>query len=160
MQPIEWRPVNGYEDLYEVSDRGNVRPYGKPDLRKRPSRKGYWTVTLYRSGRRKTVMVHRIVIVAWYGRPADGLEARHLDGVNTNNLPSNLAWGTKAENEHDKLLHGTARPKLSHKTCRRGHAYSPENTHTQHRDERTYRTCRACNRENVAAYRARQSTIT
>ena len=35
------------------------------------------------------------------------MQVRHLDGNRNNNAASNLAWGTKAENEADKFQHGT-----------------------------------------------------
>jgi hypothetical protein len=40
--------------------------------------------------------------------PEPGEEGRHLDGVRTNNLLENLAWGTPADNTADKMRHGTA----------------------------------------------------
>lgn len=33
---------------------------------------------------------------------------RHRNGVNNDNRPSNLQYGTRSENEQDKILHGTA----------------------------------------------------
>jgi hypothetical protein len=37
------------------------------------------------------------------------MECRHLDGNSLNNTLENLRWGTKAENETDKFLHGNRR---------------------------------------------------
>jgi hypothetical protein len=37
------------------------------------------------------------------------MECRHLDGDPANNALTNLAWGTRAENMHDKIRHGTER---------------------------------------------------
>jgi predicted XRE-type DNA-binding protein len=51
--------------------------------------------------------VHRLVCEAFHGPCPDGMHCRHLDGSRANNTPSNLCWGTKAENEADKLRHGT-----------------------------------------------------
>jgi hypothetical protein len=40
-------------------------------------------------------------------------EVRHLNGVKTDNSATNLIWGTKEENEADKLLHGTSNAKVT-----------------------------------------------
>ena len=39
--------------------------------------------------------------------PTPKHQTRHLDGSRDNNSRTNLAWGTKKENEDDKLKHGT-----------------------------------------------------
>ena len=49
--------------------------------------------------------IHRIVLECFVG-PANGLEARHLNGVPTDNRLENLAWGTGKENSADTLSHG------------------------------------------------------
>lgn len=55
--------------------------------------------------------VHRLVLKAYAGTPADhALQARHLDGNSLNNKPSNLAWGTTADNAADAVRHGTLGP--------------------------------------------------
>lgn len=41
------------------------------------------------------------------GPRPDGLECRHLDGNPANNRLLNLKWGTRTENVHDSMLHGT-----------------------------------------------------
>jgi hypothetical protein len=49
---------------------------------------------------------HRLACEAWHGL-GDKLEVRHLNGVRTDNRPANLCWGTPAENQADRLAHGT-----------------------------------------------------
>lgn len=51
--------------------------------------------------------LHRLICEAFHGPCPDGKECRHLDGDKTNNAASNLAWGTKLENEADRIGHGT-----------------------------------------------------
>lgn len=106
----EWRPVTitGFEDLYEVSNHGEVRrgPQGrvlKPGLHLG----GYHHVVLSGRGLRKCLLIHRIVLEAFVSLRPEGLEARHRDGDPTNNRLDNLCWGTSAENENDKRRHGT-----------------------------------------------------
>ena len=118
----EWRPVSGYEGLYEVSSLGRVRSLPRVweqvskhgTLHKHTSsgrtlkpgltRQGYPSVVL---GRRRTRLVHRLVAEAFLGPCPAGKEVRHLDGTRTNNTISNLAYGTRSENIADAKLHGT-----------------------------------------------------
>ena len=117
-----WRDVLGYEGAYEVSDLGNVRsvtrwvPYGRHkgmtykgrSLKLTLIKNGYLTVKLAFAGLTRTTYVHEIVLKAFEGpRPyteARG-EIRHLDGVKTNNVLSNLKYGTINENAADRVRH-------------------------------------------------------
>jgi hypothetical protein len=58
--------------------------------------------------RPRKLYVHRAVLLAFIGPPADSEhEARHLDGNPAHNHLSNLAWGSPVENAADKRRHGT-----------------------------------------------------
>ena len=135
----EWRPVVGYEGFFEVSSIGRVRSLervvlrsnGSPQMIKGRIRKlrednhGYVVMVLRKAGHRaRTRKVHHLVLEAFVG-PANGLHCRHLDGCKTNNRVENLCYGTRKENEHDKLFHGTraagerhARSKLTDEAVR------------------------------------------
>ena len=112
-----WKPIPGYEGLYEVSDSGQVRSMDRVDRlgRKRRGRilrggdsKGYRNVMLSKDGTVFAVTVHRLVACAFLA--GEGAQIRHLDGDCTNNRAGNLAWGTPKENAADKERHGrTAR---------------------------------------------------
>jgi hypothetical protein len=83
---------------------------GKARLMKpRPHQGGYKLVTLSDCGRQVTSTIHRVVATAFIPNP-DGLPiVRHIDGNRANNAAANLAWGTYADNEADKIGHGTRR---------------------------------------------------
>lgn len=115
-----WREIQGYEGLYEVSDLGRVRSLDRyvPNRWKtttfKPGRMmifdtsdRYLRVYLSKDGLRERYSVHILVIETFVGPRPDGHEARHLDGDNRHNALSNLAWGTKAENTQDRYRHGT-----------------------------------------------------
>lgn len=52
--------------------------------------------------------VHHLILKTFKGpKPGPGYEARHLNGVRTDNRPENLEWATHLENEKDKRAHGT-----------------------------------------------------
>lgn len=117
----EWRWVPGYEGAYEVSDQGRVRsykrvgpPYGVADEPQRvletSPRRGYPSVQLARNGDSRSVTVHKLVLLAFVGEPPEGYEGSHINGDQTDNRLSNLAWETRSENHRRKADHGTTGP--------------------------------------------------
>ena len=113
-----WKPVPGYEGLYEVSDHGRVlshRGRAPKILRPYQTGNGHFQVDL-RDGRgRKQPRVHQLVMEAFVGPPPPGMEVRHLDGNPANNALSNLAYGTRGQNNEDRKWHRTARNPINGK---------------------------------------------
>jgi len=153
--PEQWRPVVGYEGLYEVSDHGNVRSLDRnsPDhrggVRKfkgrklRPGREsnGKWLVGLCRDGKAHSARVHRLVAEAFLGPAPEGAEVCHRDDNNDNNKLSNLYWGTRSDNLRDAVRNG--RHWQANKThCKWGHEFTPENTAIHRSGGRQCRACR------------------
>lgn len=68
---------------------------------------GYSRVVLCNNGKTATKKVHRLVLETFVGPCPKGMECRHLDGNPANNNLDNLKWGTKSENIHDSVKHGT-----------------------------------------------------
>ena len=130
----EWRPVVGYENLYEVSDWGNVRSLdriieqrGKNGktfkrrfkgiiLKKTLNSYGYHVVSLSDENHEsKEGKVHRLVAEAFIPNPENKKEVGHLktlpNGIEdkTANEAWNLAWMTREENSN----YGTLPERLS-----------------------------------------------
>lgn len=111
-----WRPVVGYEELYDVSDLGHVRsrsrttPHGhwrRGKLMKLTSfGSGYLRVGLCRDNKQTKLFVHRLVLDAFRGPCPDGMACRHLNGDPGDNRLNNLCWGTQVENMADRDRHG------------------------------------------------------
>lgn len=123
-----WKPVVGYEGLYEVSDCGNVkssdrvvahRNYatkegvfanktikGKPLA---PSHRKYGRryVALCKGGDVRSEAIARLVLAAFVGPPTAPY-ALHKDDDHSNDSVSNLYWGTQAENMKDKVGNGNS----------------------------------------------------
>lgn len=158
--PEEWRPVAGYEGLYEVSDLGRIRSVKNEKTKHRGlvlsqahNRGRYRQVTLKKGGHGRTLMVHQVVAHAFLGEQKPGLEVRHLNGDKEDNGVANLAYGTKSENMKDMVRHGTHRFGKSH--CIHGHEFTPDNIYLT---KAGYRVCKKCqNSANKRCYEARKA---
>jgi len=144
----EWRPVPGFPN-YLVSSDGKVlslKRRGAPGgIRKTFDHgSGHLHVVLLNGSHndRHGFMVHHLVLEAFVGPRPQGMECRHLDGNPANNVVSNLAWGTRSENQLDRVSHGTHHE--ANKThCPHGHLYDEQNT--RHRNGK--RHCMTCQRK-------------
>lgn len=89
----EWKNVIGYEGLYEVSNKGNVRNVRRNKLLKlSKNRYGYIQVYLYKNGIRTVFTVHRLVAQAFLPNPDNLPEVNHRDEDKTNNRVENLEF--------------------------------------------------------------------
>jgi hypothetical protein len=109
----QWKPVVGFAS-YEVSNLGRVRrclacrgSYVGKLLKLKLGTRRYWLASLYIHPKIHERAVHQLVMHAFVGPQAKGIEVRHLDGSRTNNRLDNLAYGTKADNIADAKRHGT-----------------------------------------------------
>lgn len=102
----EWREIPGWSG-YEVSSLGRVR--SKSGIKSTfKDYKGYLRVKLWGHSRAKNLRVSGLVALAFHGPVSAGHVVRHRNGVNDDNRADNLLYGTRSENEQDKVLHGTA----------------------------------------------------
>ena len=97
-----WRDVQGYEGLYQVSDRGQVRNVKRGRVLK-PHRQGngYLQTMLAKNNVRKYPLVHRLVAAVFIPNPENKPHINHKNGIKTDNAVENLEWCTMSEN----LLH-------------------------------------------------------
>lgn len=109
-----WKDIKGYEGLYQVSNIGRIKSFHKryknPRILKTHTRvNGYIFICLHKEdGSKFTVDVHRLVAQAFVENPNNYKYVLHLDDDQTNNVYTNLKWGTQKENcntiRHKKLL--------------------------------------------------------
>lgn len=115
----EWRPVKGFESLYEVSNDGAVKSIGRyvnsrwgktwlgPHMMTlQKSKKGYFTVVLHSDGQHYTKQVHRLVAEAFIPNVNNLEQVNHKDTNKTNNNVSNLEWVTPEENIRHAFKNG------------------------------------------------------
>jgi len=160
----EWRPVVGYEGLYEVSSLGRVRTVPRVIMRSNgvpqtiPGRihktltggQGYPRVCLRYGARDNLHYVHRLVAEAFLGpAPRGKPNVLHWNDIPDDNRVENLRWGSQKENSDDQSRNrGYWNAKKTH--CPHGHEYNERNTH---RDPRTGRRhCRECRKARQRAY--------
>lgn len=67
---------------------------------------GYNKFSAYVNGRQSQQAAHVLVCSAFYGPRPEGLLALHKDDIRTNDVPSNLYWGTGSENGLDAYRNG------------------------------------------------------
>lgn len=135
----QWRDIIGYGGVYQVSTLGRVwclysstnkgsttfpgtwsrTKLATPRLRKLSvNKRGYQTVCLSLPGvKARTYMVHALVLSTFVGPRPDGMGARHLNDIKTDNRLDNLCWGTQADNISDVTRNG-----LGHEGIKSPHA--------------------------------------
>lgn len=117
-----WKDVVGYEGIYEVSNKGRVRTHkDKVSWSKRYQKWRHWKqrylkdktpngrdvrVTLWKNGKSKDFLVHRLVALAFIpiikGRDC----INHIDGNPKNNNVENLEWCNHEENNNHAFDNG------------------------------------------------------
>lgn len=110
----EFRPVKGYEGLYEVSSFGRVKSLSrivKSPIRNNPtvtrkerilkqseSDRGYKSVTLQIGEMLNIMSVHRLVATAFLANPNNHPVINHIDSDPSHNVFLNLEWCTQSHN--------------------------------------------------------------
>lgn len=102
----EWRPVVGWEGLYEVSNLGNVRSVRRAKILALGGSR-YKHATLCRDNACTSINVNVLVLEAFVSHRPAGMMSSHNDGDKTNNRLDNLRWDTQSGNLADRKIHGT-----------------------------------------------------
>lgn len=110
----EWRDIEGYVGIYQVSNLGRIRGIDRTVKTKRgkevfvkgvvishqSKNNGYLFVELNKNGRGKNYPIHRIVAKAFIPNPENKPYVNHIDYDRTNAKAYNLEWCTPKENVH------------------------------------------------------------
>jgi hypothetical protein len=106
-----WRPVEGFEDRYEVSNTGRIRSLARcndtlkhlcwpeAEMKIQTLNNGYQYIKLRKPGIHKKFLIHRLVAFHFLPNEDDGRDyVNHKDKNRKNNHVSNLEFMTHQEN--------------------------------------------------------------
>ena len=119
---MEWKDIDRYEGLYQVSDTGEIRSLktGKI-LKQEKSKCGYFRVTLYKNHKHTHYSVHRLVAEAFIPNPLNLPQINHKSEDKRDNRVETLEWCDCTYNNnygtrHERCVEKTTNGKLSKPT--------------------------------------------
>ena len=96
---MNWKDIAGYEGLYLINNAGDVFSVRKGKLVKpSESNSGYVRVTLWKCGKGKHYLLHRLVAQSFLSNPNNYEQVNHIDGNKKNNNSNNLEWCNASQN--------------------------------------------------------------
>lgn len=116
-----WKPIKGYEGLYEVSNQGRVRSskdkttksklhgerkWRQRILKQKLGKDSCCRVSLWKNKVDKTFLVHRLVAEAFIEKIEGKEYVNHIDGNRLNNFVGNLEWCDHTENNNHAFENG------------------------------------------------------
>lgn len=130
-----WKPVVGYEGLYEVSNFGRVRSLkrtrkGKCEsecgvkeriLKQSEHTKGYLVCGLSKDGKLKYFKVHRLVAEAFIPNPDNKPCIDHINACKSDNRVDNIRWVSHKENSNNPLTREKFLSKIKHRNKKDRH---------------------------------------
>ena len=122
LEQEQWRDIDGYDGMYQVSDIGRVRSlkYGKVRvLRARKNSGGYLQVNLCKNCVGNNIFVHRLVANAFIPNSDETkTQINHKNEVKTDNRVENLEWCTAKYNITYNDLHRRRKHYIHHQPKR------------------------------------------
>lgn len=106
----EWKDIENYEGLYQVSNFGRVKSLKRhrkfksihEDTIKKQTNvnRGYLTVSLSKDGKKKRFYVHRLVAESFIAKIENKNDVNHINENKHDNRAKNLEWCTKKYNNN------------------------------------------------------------
>lgn len=117
-----WINISGFEGLYQVSNFGKIRRFSDGKILKQSiGTSGYYKIALWKNGRYRHFLVHRIIAIHFIQNPQNKKFVNHKDGNKLNNSIDNLEWMTRKENHSHAAKSGL----MSHGTDRHNAKLNP-----------------------------------
>lgn len=105
-----WTPVFGFPD-YQISSLGKVKRGEKVLAQDKAGRKRcrhYKAVSLYKSGKRFHLVVHKLMWLSFFGEIPIGHHIDHINHCHSDNTLQNLQCICMKENQKRKRIYETA----------------------------------------------------
>lgn len=102
MEDEVWKDIEGYENIYRISNYGRVISLKRKTSRilsKRLDKNGYAVVELYYNNKNKSMKVHRLVAQHFIPNEQNKPYVHHKDHNSMNNYYKNLTWATLQEHK-------------------------------------------------------------
>lgn len=93
-----WKDINGFEGIYQISDRSEIRRVDTGHIVKQRPKIGYWSVCLCKDGKKHYLWVHRLLAQAFIPNPDNKPQVNHINGDRSDCRIENLEWVTASEN--------------------------------------------------------------
>ena len=124
MEGEVWKPIDGYEGLYEISNKGRVKALErihnqyangvfyktnkyKSRIKKQAfTDRGYLFTSLSKGGETIQRRISRLVAQAFIPNPENKDTVNHKDGIKIDNTVEFLEWHTQGENNRHALTTG------------------------------------------------------
>ena len=88
-----WADIEGYENLYAISSKGRCWSYKTNKLLKEIiNNDGYLRFSLFKDGKQKRYLVHRLVAKSFVDNPNQYPEINHINENVKDNCVENLEW--------------------------------------------------------------------
>ncbi|WP_426716516.1 NUMOD4 motif-containing HNH endonuclease [Corynebacterium auriscanis] len=153
-----WKPIVGYEGLYDVSNQGRVRSLDRTVptvngatrtvkgkiLAQSNDHHGYLWVSLKDGARRSRKSVHSLVMGAFFGKRPKGMDIAHMNDDPFDNRLVNLYYCTRSENMMDMVRNG-GHFRMQQNSCANGHEFVDANL-TNSKKKNGHRGCKSCER--------------
>ena len=156
-----WRPIEGYEGLYEISSYGRVKSLEKyrfnnggiqllkEKIMKPLDYNGYKNVNLWKNGSKKKEYVHRLVAKSFIPNPDNLREVNHKDENPSNNMVENLEWCDHRYN----MNYGTLKERKRNTAIKNGSWYQNSDEHRKEYYKKWYQEHIEEQREYSRKYR-------
>lgn len=149
-----WKDIKGYEGLYQVSNKGNVKSLDKlinqriikgKLLKPTDNGNGYLIIGLIKNGTRKNYYIHRLVAEEFLSNVNNKKYVNHINFDKYDNSVENLEWCSQKENVNWSIKNMCHRKNITHSNTNEKYiSYrKSNNSYRVTIDKKEYKSCKS-----------------